>query len=334
MTLERAVERAVIGAILLAPERFADVREWLQLDDFEGTAERQAYAAFIDIRDRGQEISPTGVDTWIRATVPPGTQMADAPYLVEVMQETPSPTRAAVYGRMVLEMSIRRHVVEGAIRLRQRTEEATTSAELNLVFADVDAIRRALEALHRRESLAADSHSVAPAIDPTLGHLMRFPRQEELAAEQAAVLTLIEQPARIGEVAKWLRPSDFGDDESGSLFKELVALHEANNPIDRVTVAWRAAKVGIEGPLCNALSQGRERLAGEIDPVDCSRRVLEQSVKAAVIATSEELASSATDPRLNASTVAYTRLNALWPQQRRLVKARVAAVSGPGGIST
>ena len=58
------------------------------------------------------------------------------------------------------------------------------------------------------------------------------------------------------------------------------------------------------------------------EPVRTANRVLEQSVQSAVIATSESVQAAAVDPRLNPTSVAYARLNALWPQQRRLVKAR------------
>jgi replicative DNA helicase len=332
MTLERSIERAVVGAILLEPARSDEVSEWLELDDFDGTAERQAYAAFRRLRDAGRSLTPEVVEASIRGGVTRGTQLADAPYLVEVMQQTPSPDRVAIYGRMVLELSIRRRVSDAALRLRQRAEGASTSDELNRVFADVDAIRRTVEALHLRESRMAGTHSVAPATDPNLLHLMRFPRHEELAAEQAAVLTLVDRPAHIVVVAKWLKPSDFGDEESGALFKELLALHETGTPVDRLTLAWRAAKRGLDGPLCHALGSGRD-ITVVADPTDCARRVLEQSVRAAVIATSEELKASAGDASINPTTVAYTRLNALWPQQRRLVKARIASVSNAEHLS-
>ena len=60
-----------------------------------------------------------------------------------------------------------------------------------------------------------------------------------------------------------------------------------------------------------------ETTAG-LDPVTASRRVLEQSVQSAVIATSEELDRVSHDPGVNATSLAYARLNNLWPQQRRL----------------
>lgn len=328
MSLDRAAERCVIGALLLEPTRLDTVREWLEVGDFDGTAERQAYGALLQLRESELEIVPQAVDDLVRKAVPQGTQLADALYLVSVMDETPSPALAAVYGRMVLEMSIRRRVAEGAVQLRVRTEGATTADELNRVFADVDVVRRAVETLHRRESRAAETHSVAPATDDHIQPLMRFPHSEELAAEQAVVLTLTERPQHVGTVARWLKPNDFGDDECGALFKQIVAMQDAGNPIDRLTVAWRAAKVGIDGPVSLALVRGRSEATLDLDPVECGRRVLEQSVKAAIIATSQELETVVRDASTNPTTAAYTRLNALWPQQRRLVKAQVAAVRG------
>jgi replicative DNA helicase len=331
VTLNRAVERSAVGALLLEPSRLDDVRDWLELEDFDGTAERQAFGAILALQHDDQEISPQAVERRVRASVAQGTQLADAPYLLTVMRETPMADRAAVYGRMVLELSIRRRVAEGAVRLRQEAEHASSSGQLNQVFADVDSIRRSVEALHRRESRAAETHSVAPATDEQMLHLLRLPRHADLAAEEAAILTLVDRPAHILTVSRWLRPNDFGDDECGALFKEIVALREAHDPVDRLTVAWRAAKVGIDGPLCRALSSGRQDLTPLAHPVACSRRVLEQSVKAALLATSDELESSAADASVNPTTAAYTRLNALWPQQRRLVKAQVASVRSPEG---
>jgi replicative DNA helicase len=322
MSLERAVERALVGALLLEPDQIDELRAWLQLDDLAGTAERQAYAAIEALRDQGTAVTPQGVDAAVRETVPRGTQLADGPYLVTVMQETPYEDRAVLYGRMVLELSIRRRVADEATSLHQHAETASSSRDLNIVFGHVDQFRRGVEALHQRESLAAGAHSVTPAHQGDLPPLIRFPRHEHVLEERRAILSLTEHPACLRHVFKWLRPNDFGDDECAALYGELLALHRAKNPIDRLTLAWRAAKVDIDGPLCRRLISGETNEAAVGEPVRAAHRVLEQSVQSAVIATSESLQTAAIDPRLNPTSVAYARLNALWPQQRRLVKAR------------
>jgi replicative DNA helicase len=323
MNLQQAAERAVIGGLLHEPSRHDEVATWLEATDFDGVAEFQAFAAITRLRRRAADISAETVEAEVREDVSPGTQVADAAHLVSVMQETPEASRVAVYGRMVLEMSIRRRVSTEAVGLRQRAEKADTTNELNLVFAHVDSLRRGVEKLHKRETEAARSHSVAPTVLEGLTTLTRFPRYEHSIVERDAILTLVEHPAAIGSAAKWLRSSDFGDDEAGSLFAELVVLHDAGNPIDRITLAWRAAKVGIEGPISDGLV-ARPVAPTVGQPELVARRVLEQSVQSAVIATSEELERAADDPSLNTTSHAYARLNALWPQQRRLVKARVS----------
>jgi hypothetical protein len=328
MDLERAVERALVGSLLLQPEQVDKVRAWLELDDLTGTAERQAYAAIETLRERGTQVSPELVDACVRATATPGTQLADGPYLITVMQETPHADRAVVYGRMVLELSIRRRVAQEAASLHQHAETATTSAQLNVVFAHVDSFRRGVETLHQRETQAAGNYSVTPLNADNLPGLHRPPGPEHDRNEQAAILALVENPACLPNVATWLRPHDFGDLECALLYGELLALHAAHNPIDRLTLAWRAARVDIDGPVCHQLIAAQPLGAAEGrvgDPMLAAHRVLEQSVQATVLVTSESLQAAAIDPRTNPTSVAYTRLNALWPQQRRLIKARLAS---------
>ena len=252
-------------------------------------------------------------------------KLADGPYLIKAMQSCPDERRVAVYGRMVLELSIRRRVRAGAQRLRQQADAATDTLSLNPVFASVDGVRRGVEALHARETKAAQTHSVAPRVAGVLPPLTRFPSYEDGQVERQAIYALVDQPRALTEVSRWLRSGDFADEEAGRLYDELVALHETKSPIDPLTLAWRAQKAGIEGPVTNGLLEPRAPVEASANPEAVARRVLEQSVRAAVIATSDEIERVTADGRVNTTSVAYARLNALWPQQRRLVKARFTA---------
>lgn len=142
MNLDQATERSVIGAVLLEPSRYDEIREWLRPDDFDGVAERQAFEAMQDLSERGSAITAKAVDGQLLARRADTPILADGPYLVSCMELCPSSSRAAVYGRMVLELSIRRRVAAQGVGLRQRAERAVTSQDLNLVFARVDATRR------------------------------------------------------------------------------------------------------------------------------------------------------------------------------------------------
>ena len=324
MTPDRAAERAVIGALLLEPERFADVREWLEPGDFYGTAEQQAYQAICALGARGQTLSPAAVDHELRDRRTSAPLLADGAYLVGCMQLCPTQARAAVYGRMVLEMSIRRRVVDQGTRLRQRAEKAVTSHDLNLVFAQVDSVRRDVERLHQREAQSTRSHSPTPLLAPDLEALPRRASRQDVAAERNAIHALVDQPAALDVATRWLSPTDFSDAECSRLYGEMAALHEARSQIDRVTLAWRAMRVGLAGPVCESLVSPRDSATVSPDPIRSSREVLHRSVRASVLSTADELEGMTSDVRGNATSEAYGRLNSLWPQQRRLIEARLS----------
>jgi replicative DNA helicase len=235
MRLARAAERAVIGALLLEPARLADVHEWLRPDDFDGGAERQTYQAICHVTDRGEPLTPDLVDRQLREGKADGPVLADGAFLIGTMDACPAPSRASVYGRMVLELSIRRHIAADIAGLRHKAEQASTSEQLNTVFAQIDGVQLGVKNLHLREALAAHTASVAPNWAGELKPLSRFPRYGERVVERQAVVALVDQPTALKTVARWLKPNDFSDDECAGLFSELTVLREANNPIDGIT---------------------------------------------------------------------------------------------------
>ena len=325
MSLNRTAEQVVIGAILLQPRQFQEVREWLTPEDFEGTAERQAYQAICDLSETHEPVSPAAVERRLRLPHEYSPALADASFVVACMQRCPEPSRAPVYGRMVLELSIRRHVVERALGLRHRAGAASTADELNRVFAEVDSVRRDVERLHLREALAANSKSPTPLIAGELPPLLRTATGNEYQLEIRTVRTLADQPAALDTVTRWLKPGDFSHDTCAGLYGELQLMRAANNPIDPLTLAWRAERVGMRGPACAALLANASPDDAPADPVALSRRVLESSVQAAVLVTAESLQDLGKTSQQSATAVAYARLNNLWPQQRRLVRARLSS---------
>lgn len=325
MSLNRAAEQVVIGAILLQPAQFDEVREWLTSADFEGIAEREAFQAICDLNETNEPVSPAAVERRLRASSQQGPVLADASFVVTCMQRCPEPGRAPVYGRMVLELSIRRHVAERAVGLRQRAGAASTADELNRVFAEVDSVRRDVERLHLREALAARSKSPTPLIVAELQPLLRKVTGGEYQLEVRTVRALAGQPATLDTVNGWLKPADFADGTCAGLYGELQLMRAASNPIDTVTLAWRAERVGLRGPACDALLARSAPEFASADPLALSRRVLESSVQAAVLGTAESLQALGQSSQQNATAVAYTRLNNLWPRQRRLVRARLTS---------
>lgn len=323
MTPGRAAERAVLGALLVEPERFGDVRDWLQESDFDGTAERQTYEAVRALAERDIPLSAEAVDQELRSTPGRASVLADGAFLVECMEACPAPKRAAVYGRMVLEMSIRRRIAAQGTRLRQKAGTALTGDSLTRVFVTVDSARRDVERLHQRESLAAGVKSPTPLRTDDQPPSPRRVSPEDVKVERAAVLALVQRPSALDTVRAWLAVGDFSDVECASLYRELGSMHSAEKPIDAVTVAWRAEQTGIAGPTCDALVRPPDQVLLATGPVEPSRRVLEQSVRRTVLAAAQSLEALAKPAPENATATAYRRLNDLWPQQKRLIRAQL-----------
>lgn len=327
MSIGPAAEQVVLGAILLQPQQFDEVREWLTPDNFEGTAERQTYQAIWDLATDNRPITPQAVEQRLRLPREYADALADVSFVVSCMQRCPQADRAPVYGRMVLEMWIRREVAERAVGLRQRAAAAETPDALNRVFAEVDGVRRYVERLHRQEAVASKVKSPTPLNVAELQPLSRAATRDDYQLELRTVRALAVQPVALEVVDRWLRVGDFADETCGDLYGELQNLRAARNPIDPIILAWRAERVGLSGPAVDALLTRPAPADATDEPVDLARRVLHSSVRAAVVVTAESLEALPTrgPVQQDATALAYARLNHLWPQQRRLVRARLSA---------
>jgi replicative DNA helicase len=323
MDLDRHAERAVIGALLLEPQRYAEVREWLEPDDFLGLAEQRTYEAMRTLVDGGRQLTPSSVNEHLAARYPELRHRPDATFLVSCMQECPVPSRVAIYGRMVLDSSIRRRIGAQAAGLRHRAEEAATSQDLNLVFGLVDKVRRDVERLHTREVKATGTYAPSPLKVDELPSAPTASGHHDVAVERTAVLAMVNQPLALPRVSTWLERSDFHDPECALVYGELQSMVASRQPVDPLTVAWRVSRRSVTNPVVAGLLEVQKAGPRLPEATLAARRVLEQSVRSAVIDASAALenvpVNTTTDTPPTAE--AYARLNGLWPKQRRLVKA-------------
>jgi replicative DNA helicase len=323
MELDRHAERAVVGALLLEPQRYPEVGEWLEPEDFFGLAERRTYEAMRSLVDGGQDLTPSAVNEHLGEVHPERRHRPDAAFLVSCTQECPVPARVALYGRMVLDVSIRRHINARAAGLRQRAEQTVTSDDLNRVFGVVDSVRREVERLHQREAMAARAHAPTPLDVNKLPDLPTGSLRHDPSVESTAVLALVSQPLALPRVSTWLEKADFREPECALVYVELQSMMASREPIDPLTVAWRVSRRASSNRVVEALL-GVQRAGPRLpDASVAARRVLEQSVRRALVDTSLALESLAlgTAGKNPATAEAYARLNGLWPHQRRLIKA-------------
>lgn len=327
MDLDRHAERAVIGALLLEPEGYREVREWLEPGDFLGLAEQRTYEAMRTLDDDGRQLTPSAVNEHLAVRYPERRHRPDAAFLVSCMQECPVPGRVAFYGRMVLDSSIRRRISAQAAGLRHRAERAATSQDLNLVFGVVDKVRRDVERLHTREAKASGAHAPSPLRVDELPVAPSASGRHDGAVERAAVLALVNQPLALPRVSTWLERSDFRDPECALVFGELLSMMAAREPIDPLTVAWRVSRRSVTNPLVPDLLVVQKAGPRLSQATIAARRVLEQSVRSTVIDAAAALENVSVNTTTDAppTAEAYARLNGLWPKQRRLVKAGLTA---------
>jgi replicative DNA helicase len=323
MNLDGHAERAVIGALLLEPQRYGEVREWLEADDFDGVAERQAYEAMRALVDDGRQLTPASVNEHLIANASGNPLHADAAFLVGCMQECPAPSRVTIYGRMVLDSSIRRRIGAQAAGLRHRAEHAATSQDLNVVFGTVDKVRRDVERLHQREVKATGTYAPSPLKVDQLPSAPAPNGHHDVSVERTAVLALVNQPLALPRVSTWLERSDFKDAECALVYGELQSMMGSRQPIDPLTVAWRVSRRSMSNPVVTGLLEVQKTGPRLPDATIAARRVLEQSVRSTVIDAAAALENVAVNTTTDTppTAEAYARLNGLWPKQRRLVKA-------------
>jgi replicative DNA helicase len=91
-------------------------------------------------------------------------------------------------------------------------------------------------------------------------------------------------------VRRWLRPEYFARAEDGDLFAVMRDLEAAGRPVDPVTVAWEAARHGIQADY-GQLVGGNAPFA-----VASARKVSWYGVLAQVAATGRDIQAGANDP--------------------------------------
>jgi replicative DNA helicase len=165
----------------------------------------------------------------------------------------------------------------------------TLRGEFSLVLSgpgDADLVRRAdavrVEVRCLREDLRAGRN---PEVRERIAHLARSlaeiasraPTQADKAGSEAtehsrpqgpeaeavshqALRDLAAAPVHIAHVRPWLRPEHFARPEDGQLFTVMRDLDAAGRPIDPVTIAYEAAKRGIQTDPAE-LAQGNGPLA-------------------------------------------------------------------------
>ncbi|KOT42735.1 replicative DNA helicase [Streptomyces caelestis] len=285
------VEQALLGALLLDPHRLDDV-SGIAADSFSTAAHAALYAAITTL-PRPAPAEHAKNTKWLDRVLTAGQEQArglTATYLHTLVQVCPWPSHAPAYARMVEAEHARRRLLTAAERLIHTVHDASLPHPVQTVLAEADA-------------LAAVVDDIANRFTPRSGILPRTAapppaapdHTEAVEEEQLLLATATARPADIDAV-RWLIPDDLTLPLHAGLWQCLTTLARRNEPIDPVTVLWKAQQRGLldggsePGTVLRMLAEP----AGSVE--HWAERALQRSLLATAEHTGRRIEAYASDP--------------------------------------
>ncbi|MFO7944731.1 MAG: replicative DNA helicase [Anaerolineales bacterium] len=124
----REAEEAVLGAVLINPEAYYDVAQFLQVEDFYIHRHRWIWEAFVQLHERNEAIDFVTVTEELDQMGHLGDVGGPA-YVTKLINNVPSSLHAEAYGRRVEETAIRRRMLEAANKIAKLAYEENVSLE-------------------------------------------------------------------------------------------------------------------------------------------------------------------------------------------------------------
>jgi replicative DNA helicase len=104
-------EQAVIGGLMLVPDKIEAVSTNLAVDDFYRKDHQMIYRAMLELSGRGQPCDAVTLGDWFDANGF-AEMMGGGSYLIDLASTTPSAANIEAYAEIVREKSVRRQVID------------------------------------------------------------------------------------------------------------------------------------------------------------------------------------------------------------------------------
>ncbi len=124
----REAEEAVIGAVLINPEAYYDVAQFLAADDFYIHRNKWIWGTFVSLHDRNEAIDLVTVTEELDQK----GHLADiggSAYITKLINNVPSSLHAEAYGHRVEETAIRRRMLDAANKIAKLAYEENLSLD-------------------------------------------------------------------------------------------------------------------------------------------------------------------------------------------------------------
>ncbi|GAB4524162.1 MAG: replicative DNA helicase [Anaerolineales bacterium] len=131
----RESEEAVLGAVLINPEAYYDVAQFLRAEDFYIHRHQWIWEAFVRLQESHREIDLLTVSTELENT---GhlDEIGGAAYLTALISNVPSSLNAESYGRKVEETAVRRRMLEAANKIAKLAYQSETGIDAVMTDAE------------------------------------------------------------------------------------------------------------------------------------------------------------------------------------------------------
>ncbi|MDZ7844286.1 MAG: replicative DNA helicase [Anaerolineales bacterium] len=191
----REAEEAVIGAVLINPEAYYDVAQFLRSEDFYIHRHRWIWEAFVKLHESNEVIDFVTV-TEMLDQMGQLSEVGGPAYITRLTNNVPSSLHAEAYGRRIEETAIRRRMLTAANQIAKLAYEENTS--LDTVMDDSE--KAVFNVSERR--LTRDLQSIQTVLSEY------FDRVEELSQRDEELVGVPTGFIDLDRMLGGLQPSD------------------------------------------------------------------------------------------------------------------------------
>ena len=218
----REAEEAVIGSVLINPEAYYDVAQFLQADDFYIERHRWIWETFNRLHERRSPIDFLTVSEEL-GQLGQLAEVGGPAYLTALINNVPTSLHATAYGRLVEETSVRRRMLSAAQSIAKLAYQEDTGIE-----AVMDEAEKAVFGVSERR-MTRDLQTIRQVVGEVYDRIdLLYHRPEEIMGVPTGFYDL-------DKLLGGLQPSDFliiaGRPGTGkTAFMLSAAKHAAQSP--------------------------------------------------------------------------------------------------------
>ncbi len=276
------VEKALLGTLLNDPTRRTDV-PWVQVADFTNPLCRALWAHL----EKGapphftHPIDYVDLSDALRAETDLHPRLTAPSQIAALQVHAPAHPHAAAYGRILVEVAIRKQILAIGLKLVSEAERPPQQQR-----ASPSAAIEALKELTNQWQHAGPPHSSSltglarPVNESRLPKLEAAPTDNsgteppdrDLAAAETAILGSALHDSPKGSRARLVAlidPCDFSDPRAVATFHAIRQLAHRGEHVDEITVFWQQTRNKSDwGPGLQLAQLTRDRFTGQLNPRD------------------------------------------------------------------